>query len=48
MTAALELLVSIGVFALAIGLLGTFMAGSEEKKRKLVAVQESRRERGNR
>lgn len=43
MTMALELLVFAGVFALAVGLLGSFMGASEKRNIELRAAHESRR-----
>ena len=43
MTMAFELLIFIAVFAVAIGLFGSFMASSDKEKRKRLAMHESRR-----
>lgn len=43
MSMALELLVCIGIFALAIGLVGCFIGSTDNEKRKLRAEHESRR-----
>jgi hypothetical protein len=43
MTLALELLIFACIFALAIGLLGSFMSSSDRHKEKLRAEHESRR-----
>ena len=43
MSIALELMIFIGLFALAIGLLGTFLGQTEGEKRRLRAEYEARR-----
>ena len=43
MTMALELLIFVGVFSLAIGLIGSFIGTTDSEKRKLRAEHESRR-----
>ena len=43
MTMALELLVFTGIFALAVGLLGTFVGSSQKKNLELRAAHASRR-----
>ena len=43
MSIALELMIFIGLFALAIGLLGTFLGQTENEKRRLRADHEARR-----
>ena len=43
MTVAFELMIFIAVFAVAIGLFGSFMASSDKEKRKRLAVLESKR-----
>lgn len=43
MTVAFELMIFVAVFAVAIGLFGSFMASSDNEKRKRLAVHESRR-----
>jgi len=40
---ALELLICIGVFALALGVIGTFMGSEESEKRRLREEHEARR-----
>lgn len=43
MTIAFELMIFIAVFAVAVGLFGSFMSSSDNEKRKLLASHESRR-----
>jgi len=43
MTTAIQLLVSIGVFALGVGAIGVFMLGSSEKRRKALSSHETHR-----